>query len=115
MITTQADHTKWKKLGAAAPFAYFKLPDNYKEAFPKYTFHYECVEYDLDESNFTYLEIDGIPVILEKYLNVFDFWSALVDYTIQTPELNQKLLDALIKEFSITEVTWQRQGEEFTT
>lgn len=108
MITTQADHTKWKKLGVLSPFMYFTMSENYKQDFPVYTFHYECVDGDLDECDFTYVEINDVPVILQKYLNLEKHWSAQVDIKYQTKEFNQKLIEALAKEFAIREITWQR-------
>lgn len=111
MVITQADHTKWKPLGALGDFFSFTLPENYKEVFPEYTFHYECVEGDLDECDYTYVEVNGHPVILQKYLNLETDWCAMFDVRKQTPELNKELREEIIKAFSIQNVTWVR--EEF--
>lgn len=108
MLKTEIDHTKWKKLGVLSQFVSFILPENYKEIFPQYTFHYEAVMGDIDECDYTYIEIDGTPVILEKYLNLVDYWSALVDLNLQNKEFNDKLIDILIKEFNIQTIVWKK-------
>lgn len=108
MLKTENDHTKWKKLGVLSEFVTFMLPENYKEIFSQYTFHYESVMGDIDECHYTYVEIDGVPIILEKYLNLVEYWSALVDLNLQNKEFNDKIIHVLTKEFNIQNIIWKR-------